>query len=76
MLRAQANDGSYVLLVCTWSVHKATSFAGPWSSALPINPTPVPLDPVAHWEVRQRLTALAPSSMAQLTLRDYTYPWC
>ena len=50
----QANDGSYVLLVCTWSVHKATSFAGPWSSALLINPTPVPLDPVAHWEVRQR----------------------
>ena len=42
--------GSYVLLVCTWSVHKATSFAGPWSSALPINPTPLPLDPVAHWE--------------------------
>jgi hypothetical protein len=31
---AVANDGSYVLLVCTWSVHKAKSFAGPWEKTL------------------------------------------
>ena len=47
---AVANDGSYVLLVCDWSVHKAATFAGPWMTSLPINPTPVPLKVQAHWE--------------------------
>ena len=45
-----ANDGSYVVLVCTWSVHKAPTFAGPWTAGPPLNPTPIKRTPAAHWE--------------------------
>eukprot|EP00040_Diaphanoeca_grandis_P022248 m.119183 g.119183 ORF g.119183 m.119183 type:complete len:551 (+) comp28720_c1_seq7:201-1853(+) len=48
---AISNDGTYVLLVCTWSVHKASSFAGPWQPAIAIdvaqNRAP---NPSATWE--------------------------